>query len=159
MEEIRRIQGNKKALLPLLLDADPCEAMVDRYLARGEMYVLYVDGKAVCEAVVTWEGPGRCELKNLATAPGWRGRGYASRLVRHLAHAYAAHCDVMLVGTSLAGRGFYRRLGFTDSHVLPGFFCENYPEPIYENGVRCTDMYVLALRLRPGVDGIRLQQK
>ena len=63
--EIRKVETDKKQYLSLLLLADEQEDMVDRYLERGTMYVLMDDGvKAEC--VVTDEGDGILELKNLA---------------------------------------------------------------------------------------------
>lgn len=63
--EIRRVETNKKQYLALLLLADEQEDMIDRYLERGSMYVLEDDGvKAEC--VVTDEGGGVLELKNIA---------------------------------------------------------------------------------------------
>ena len=48
--------------------------MIDRYLDRGTMYVLEDDGvKAEC--VVTDEGNGILEIKNLAVVPTVIGRG------------------------------------------------------------------------------------
>ena len=43
MRRIEKIEGDKKRFLDLLLDADPYEPMVDRYLDAGEMFVLYED--------------------------------------------------------------------------------------------------------------------
>ena len=42
--EIRKIDYNKKEYLELLLLADEQESMVDRYLERGDLYVLYDEG-------------------------------------------------------------------------------------------------------------------
>ena len=68
LKEIREIKENKKQYLDLLLLADEQENMIDRYLERGTMYVLDDDGiKAEC--VVTDEGGGILEIKNLAVAP------------------------------------------------------------------------------------------
>ena len=47
--DIRQITDNKKKYIDLLLLADESEAMIDRYLERGEMFVLDDDGvKAEC---------------------------------------------------------------------------------------------------------------
>ena len=59
--EIRRVTENKKAYLSLLLLADDQASMIDRYLGRGEMFVLEDDGvKSICvvtdEAVVRRHG-------------------------------------------------------------------------------------------------------
>lgn len=73
--EIRRVETNKKQYLALLLLADEQEDMIDRYLERGSMYVLEDDGvKAEC--VVTDEGGGVLELKNIAVEPDFQGKGY-----------------------------------------------------------------------------------
>ena len=61
--KIYEITDNKKQYLPLLLQADEQEDMIDKYLERGTMYVLDEDGvKAEC--VVTDEGEGILEIKN-----------------------------------------------------------------------------------------------
>ena len=61
---------NKKKYLELLLLADEQESMVDRYLERGDMFVLFSSKMAaIGVAVVTDEGNGVCELKNLAVHP------------------------------------------------------------------------------------------
>ena len=64
---IQEIDENKKRYLHLLLLADEQEDMVDRYLERGTMYVLDDNGvKAEC--IVTDEGNGVLEIKNIATS-------------------------------------------------------------------------------------------
>ena len=64
--KIHEIKENKKQFLPLLLLADEQEDMIDRYLNKGTMYVLDDDG-IKCECVVTDEGDGVLEIKNIAT--------------------------------------------------------------------------------------------
>ena len=130
----------------LLLLADPEEQAVARYLDRGEMYVLKVDGQDVCEAVVLKKDD-ECELMNLATCEEMQGRGYATYLLRYLMEKYSNQYRSMLVGTSEDGRDFYRRLGFRDEFVRKGFFVDNYEEEIIENGRRCVDMYCLRMNL------------
>lgn len=130
----------------LLLLADPEEQAVRRYLDRGDMYVLKVDGKVVSEAVVL-SADEECELMNLATREDAQGNGYAGCLVRYLMQLYSETCRTMLVGTSEDGRGFYRKLGFRDAFVRERFFVENYEEEIIENGRQCVDMYCLRINL------------
>ena len=73
--KIREVKENKKQYLPLLLLADEQEDMVDRYLERGKMYVVEDDG-VKSECVVTDEGNGILEIKNLATVLGFQRKGY-----------------------------------------------------------------------------------
>ena len=129
--------------MPLLLEADPSEAMIARYLDDGALYALLVNGKTAAVAVMARRQDGAFELKNLATDPELRGRGHASRLVRHLIQLYAARGDRLYVGTSPANVGFYQRFGFERAYVAENFFADNYPEPIVENGEVLKDMIYL----------------
>lgn len=53
--DIVHVRNHKKAWLPLLLVGDESEAMIDRYLERGELFVLHdPDARGLC--VVTREG-------------------------------------------------------------------------------------------------------
>ena len=145
--EIRRIASGKDAYLDLLLEADPSESMVRRYLDSGEMYVLAVNGQTAAVAVILELEDGIFELKNLSVAPELRGRGYATRLLNHLFQLLAPRGDKLLVGTSPAMAGFYQRFGFEPSHVVEDFFKDNYERPIVEDGAPLKDMVYLSKKL------------
>lgn len=99
--EFRRVTEDKKRYLPLLLLADEQEDMIDRYLGRGEMYVLD-DGGVKCVCVATDEGDGVLEVKNLATAPAFRRRGYAREMLAFLERHYRGRFSVMQVARATA---------------------------------------------------------
>ena len=142
--KIRKVENGKKRYLTLLLLADEQEDMVDRYLERGTMYVLEDDGiKAEC--VVTDEGAGVLELKNIAVEPGFQGRGYGRALVDFLVKTYGGQYSVLQVGTgdSPATIPFYEACGFRRHHVVRNFFTDHYDHPIYEFGVQLVDMVYL----------------
>ena len=142
------IREHKKRYLDLLLLADEQEDMNDRYLERGTMYALEDGGvQAVC--VVTDEGDGVLELKNLAVRPESQRRGYGRRLIEFLAETYQGRFRLLQVGTgdSPLTVPFYGRCGFQRSHVLPDFFTEHYDHPIYEGGVLLRDMVYLRREL------------
>ena len=66
--EICKIETNKKKYLDLLLLADEQESMIDRYLDRGDMFVMFnTDLEPVSSAVVTNEGDNVCELGSFST--------------------------------------------------------------------------------------------
>lgn len=145
---VRPVLSSRKAHLHLLLLADPDETMLDRYLTVGDMYVGLEDDQVVCEAVMLPLSHGICELKNLATEPDRQNCGYAGRLVDELSRMYAERgFQTMLVGTSVTGTGFYERLGFVPSHIVPNFFTDNYAEPVLDDGVLCIDMHYLKKKL------------
>ena len=142
--EIRKVEKDKKQYLDLLLLADEQEDMIDRYLERGTLYVLE-DGAVRAECVVTDEGDGVLELKNLAVEPGSQGRGYGKALVDFLVQTYAGRYEVLQVGTgdSPATVPFYESCGFRRHHRVRNFFTDHYDHPIYEGGVRLVDMVYL----------------
>ena len=82
-----KITTNKKQYLPLLLLADEQEDMIDRYLERGTMYILDDNGvKGVC--VVTDEGNGILEIKNIATDSHFHRKGYGRMLIKFIEETY-----------------------------------------------------------------------
>ena len=142
---IRKISQNKKQYLELLLLGDEQEDMIDRYLERGEMYAL-CDNNSVCAVcVVTDEGEGVLELKNIAVAPEKQRKGYGKALIAFLLQEYCAQYAVLQVGTgdSPLTIPFYETCGCTRSHVIRNFFPDNYDHPIFEGGVQLVDMVYL----------------
>ena len=139
--EIIQITNHKKQYMELLLLADEQESMIDRYLDRGEMFVLEDNGvKAVC--VVTDEGNGVCELKNIAVNPGSQRQGYGKKLINHLLNHYTGKYTRMIVGTGdvPSSDRFYERCGFEPSHRIENFFTDNYDHPMIEDGILLKDM-------------------
>ena len=96
--KIREVNENKKQFISLLLLADEQDSMVDRYLEKGNMYVLE-DGNVKAECVVTDEGNEILEIKNIAVNPENQGKGYGKALIDFLASKYADEYSVLQVGT------------------------------------------------------------
>ncbi len=145
--DITEITENKKEYLDLLLLADEQEYMIDRYLDNGKMYVLDDNG-IKCECVITDEGNGVIEIKNIATVPEYQGKGYAKVLIDFIVKKYREQYAVLQVGTgdSPLTIPFYEKCGFIRSHIIPNFFTDNYDHPIYEGGVQLVDMVYLQRR-------------
>ena len=71
---IKEIVDDKMLYMDLLLLADEQKDMIHRYLEQGTMYVLDDNGvKAEC--IVTDEGNGILEIKNIAVKPEYQGCG------------------------------------------------------------------------------------
>lgn len=147
--EIRQISENKREFLPLLLLGDEQEDMILRYLDRGTLLALYDGGALRTVAVVTDEGGGVFELKNLATEVESQRRGYGRAMVEHIVETCRGRGTRLLVGTgdSPLTLPFYERLGFRESHRVRNFFTDHYDHPIYEAGRRLVDMVYLAMEL------------
>lgn len=147
--QIQEVTTDKKRYLALLLLADEQESMIDRYLERGTMFVLADGGEVKGECVVTDEGDGVLELKNLAVEPACQRQGCGRALIEFLAANYRGQYAVLQVGTgdSPLTVPFYERCGFTCSHRVKNFFTDHYDHPIFEGGVRLADMVYLRREL------------
>ena len=146
---IQFIANDKKHYLPLLLLADEQESMIDRYLERGDLFVMFDGQNSIAVAVVTDEGNGVYELKNLAVSPACQRKGYGRQMIEFLCRHYADACHTMLVGTGESRQtvSFYENCGFTYSHTVPDFFTRNYNHPIIEDGKVLKDMIYFQRKL------------
>lgn len=149
--DIRQITQNKKHFLDLLLLADEQESMIDRYLERGEMFVLYDKETPLASCVVTDEGNSTYEIKSMATYPQHQRKGYGKQLIEFVTNHYKDKGDILLVGTGENPQilFFYEQCGFAYSHRIPNFFTDHYDHPIFEDGKQLVDMIYLKKSLRP----------
>lgn len=91
---IRLVKSDKKRFLDLLLLADEQESMIDRYIERGDLFVMEEKGEAKAVAVVTREGQGikpcrssRLPTQRLRTYDG----GARMALLRRLPYPVGRH--------------------------------------------------------------------
>ena len=122
----------------------PSKEILSEDIKKGEMYVLEDDGvKAEC--VVLDVGGGVLEIKNIATDPQFHGKGYGKALIEFIINKYQGDYSILQVGTgdSPSTIPFYEKCGFTRSHIIKNFFTDNYDHPIYDGGVKLTDMIYL----------------
>ena len=135
------IAQNKKDFLPLLLLGDEQESMVDRYLERGTLYVWREGEEVQGVCVVTEEGDGVLELKNIAVAPSFQRKGVGKAMIQALAERYEGEYRVLQAGTGEvpSTMNFYQSCGFALSHRVKDFFLQ-YDHPIVEDGVLLRDM-------------------
>ena len=149
--KIELITQHKKRFLSLLLLADEQESMIDRYLERGDLFVMRdTMENLISVAVVTDEGDGVHELKNLAVAPDYQRQGIGGMMLDFLCRHYRESCHTLIVGTgdSRQTTSFYRKYGFAYSHTVPNFFTDNYDHPIIEEGKLLKDMIYFKKELK-----------
>ena len=115
--EINQITENKQDYMDLLLLADPQEDMIERYLEDGDLFVLSENGDILTVCVVLAKEK-TCELKNIATAEQYQGKGYGKYMVRYVCEHYTGRYDLMYVGTGNSRKtlDFYKSCGFMNSH-------------------------------------------
>lgn len=144
---IRRIESQKRTLMPLLLIGDESEEMIGRYLDRSELYCGFVDGEPVSVCAVTVEGPMLLEVKNLAVRADMRKRGIGRMMLAYVESLYPGYKVILGTGETPSTLRFYNSCGYKYSHRIPDFFTKNYPSPIIEEGVVLRDMLYLEKQL------------
>lgn len=147
--KIIEILNNKKDYMPLLLLGDESEKMIDRYIERGRMFVLFDDEpKAIC--VVTDEDNDILEIKNIAVAENAQKQGYGKKLIEFITNQFKDNYSIIQAGTgdSPLTVPFYEKCGFTRSHSIKNFFTDNYEHPIIEDGVQLVDMIYFQKKIR-----------
>lgn len=139
--DIREVKAHKKAHLPLLLLGGGEEAMIDRYLARGTLYVLSIGGEDAAVCVVT-EEEGALEVKKRAAMPERQRQGIGRALLRWVCGRYRNRCGTIRLGTGDVplARAFYQACGFAECGRIPDFFLKNYSRPLCEDGRLLRDM-------------------
>ena len=148
--EISEFVGDRRELMDLFLLADEQEEMVLRYLDHGRVFVLEDSGEIKAECLVTDEGSGVLEIKNIAVKPQYQGKSYGKAMIEFLIRKFGKDFLVIQMGTgdSPLTVPFYEKCGFVRHHVVKDYFIENYDHPIIEAGVQLKDMVYLRRELK-----------
>jgi ribosomal protein S18 acetylase RimI-like enzyme len=136
-------------LLELALIADPNPKVVSKYLSEAKIIVARDSGTIVGIGAIVLDGI-RAELQNLSVAKPHRGKGIAKLIIADILElSKFSGVKILNVGTgnsSLNQLSLYQKCGFRMDGIIPNYYA-NYPEPIYENGIRCIDMVRLYIKL------------
>jgi len=144
--KIEEITKNKIIFLDILLIGDEDENMIHKYLNESNLFVLYNENDkptSIC-AVIRIDDK-TIEIKNLATYPEFRNKGYASMLLEFIFDKYKENYSEIILGTGENENtlSFYKKRRFVETHRIKNFFINNYPNPIFENGKQLIDMIYL----------------
>lgn len=134
----------------LLLEADPSENRIQRYLNAGWCYLALKSGVPVGVCVLGPADGGAMELYNIAVCPSVQKQGVGTALLRHVIEdARSKGVGRIELGTGTFGYqlAFYQRAGFRVEAVIKDHFVENYDAPIVDSGIQLKDMLRLALQL------------
>lgn len=146
-----RVVSSPEPYWDLLLLADPSRSMIEEYLADGKLYAAAWEGTVVGVFVIVPLEGNAWELKNIAVAEEWQGKGVGKVLLAGTLDAVrsegGAYVEVGTGNSSIDQIAFYQKAGFRMQRVAKNFFTLNYPDPIEENGIECRDMLVFGLTL------------
>ena len=146
---IKKEKDNKEQYMGLLLEADPSENMVNKYLKDGDLFVLTYKDEVAGIAIVLEIDKDVVELKNIVIKNQYRGQRLGKKMLKYLADNYKTRYKKMIVGTSENNIPFYVKQGFDKyEKTIKNFFVDNYDEEIWDGELHCTDMYYYSKDLR-----------
>ncbi|WP_106917178.1 GNAT family N-acetyltransferase [Chryseobacterium aurantiacum] len=135
----------------LLLLADETTEAIDQYIFNSEIYLLHDGAENIAVMALHKNNDTELELKNIAVIESYRSKGIGGILINKAKEiARENKYKILTVGTSDTGFQqikFYEKNGFVKTGIRKDFFIENYPAPIYENGLQIRDMVILEFPL------------
>ncbi|WP_211227919.1 GNAT family N-acetyltransferase [Spirochaeta cellobiosiphila] len=139
--------------MSLLLQADPNEDLVCRYLKTGSCYVTEIENEIVAVILIMTTKKGTMEIMNLSVREDWQNKGIGKQLILHVIDDIKKLKDIRTIEIGTGNPGaiqmlLYQKCGFRIVGIDFDFFRRNYPEPIYENGIECRDMIRLRMDIR-----------
>lgn len=136
-------------LQALLLEADPDWSSVQHYLTDATLYGITQAGTWIAEICVLAVGDQQLEIKNLSVHIAYQRQGLAKALIQHVIDQATEQgvqgIWVKTGNSSLDQLALYQKSGFRMHHIEKDVFLD-YPEMIFENGIRCLDQVVLYLQ-------------
>ncbi len=144
---IRQLGNSEKTPYDLLLLADETTEAINRYIFKSEIYILELENKAIALYAFYVLNKEDVEIKNIAVAKEYQRQGMGRLLLKDAVdRARSRGFRRVIIGTgdvSTMPMHFYQKEGFEVFSVKKNFFTDNYPDPIYEKGVRLIDMVML----------------
>jgi len=132
----------------LLLLADETVEAINQYIFNCTVYLLKDGLQNIAVMALHPNSSTELEIKNMAVIESSRSQGIGSILIdKAKVIAHENGYTTLIVGTSDTGFQqikFYEKNGFIKKGIRKNFFTDNYPFPVYENGLQMRDMVILA---------------
>jgi ribosomal protein S18 acetylase RimI-like enzyme len=144
---IHKVDKESDIPYELLLLADETREAIDAYIFKSDVHILNDNIRDIAVMALYKNNDTELEVKNMAVISDFRGQGIGSILLDKAKEiAKQNHFSSLVVGTSDTGFQqirFYEKNGFIKKEIRKDFFIQNYPTPIFENGIQMRDMIVL----------------
>ena len=144
---VRKLLDNEDIPYGLLLDADPSMEVISTYLDLSEIYVALLEDKIIGTFVLYPVDDDTLEIKNIAVDEGLQRRGIGKLLLNKAEQISvskgAKKIDIATSNASFEALSLYQKAGFDMHSLKKNFIIENYPEPLFDNGIQCRHMIVL----------------
>lgn len=148
---IREMNGHDPIPYALLLDADPAKEIVDKYFPVSDAYIALWAGEIVGIYVMCLIDNDCIEIKNIAVAEKYQHMGIGTMMLNDAeVRAKTKGYKTLVIGTgntSFLPLYIYQKHGFDITGIKKNFIIDNYPEPLYENGIQVKHLIMLAKQL------------
>ena len=149
---IRQLSKDEKIPYDLLLLADETIEAINKYIFDSEIFILEQENRIIAVYVFQAINKNEIEIKNIAVIIDCQGQGIGKLLLNDVAHrARERGFKTIIIGTGDAATEqlyLYQKEGFEVFDIKENFFIDNYPEPIYENGIQLKHMIMLKKELK-----------
>lgn len=150
--DIRKLDQRVDIPYDLLLLADETKEAIDKYIHASDIYIAESEGEKIAVYALYPVNKEEIEIKNIAVIPPLQGRGIGTRLLEDAENkAKESGYNFLRIATADAGirqLKLYQRYGFEMHEILKNFITNNYPEPIFENGIQLKHMIVLRKEIK-----------
>jgi aminoglycoside 6'-N-acetyltransferase I len=145
--KVRKILDSEDIPYELLLDADPAMEVISTYLGLSEIYVAFLENRIVGTFVLFPVDHEILEIKNIAVEEGLQRRGIGKLLLKNATEIARARgikkLDIATSNASFEALSLYQKAGFDINLIKKNFIVDNYPKPLFDNGIQCRHMIVL----------------
>ncbi|MFC4873868.1 GNAT family N-acetyltransferase [Negadavirga shengliensis] len=150
--KVRRLYPGEAIPYDLLLLADETEAAINRYIYDSDVYVYEAQNEIIAIYVLQVTGSDEIEIKNIAVEKRHQNLSIGKLLLRDAEiKAKEKGFGSIIIGTgdaSIKQLYIYQKAGFEVFDIKKNFYIDNYPEPIFENGIQLKHMLVLKKKIR-----------
>ncbi|EMY7495800.1 TPA: GNAT family N-acetyltransferase [Listeria innocua] len=141
------------APLELLLEADPSEDQIAKYLDKSRVFHLNDTDKTIGVVCLLPLNNKQLEIMNIAVLPTQRNQGIGKKLLeKAFDFALQNNFTEIIVKTgnsSIDQLAFYQKNGFRMQQIVPNYFIEHYKgQNIIENGIACVDQIILSKEIK-----------
>lgn len=148
---IRQLSKEEEIPYDLLLLADETIEAINKYIFDSDIYIYEQNYNKIALYVLQIINENVIEIKNIAVSPVYQGQGIGQFLLKDAAErAKAKGFKTIIIGTGdvlMMQLQLYQKAGFEIYDIKKNFFINNYPAPIYENGMQLKDMILLKKEL------------
>jgi aminoglycoside 6'-N-acetyltransferase I len=145
--KIRQLKQTDSIPYNLLLLADETVAAIDKYINECDIYIFESKQEIIAVYALHATNAETMEVKNIAVKEPHRGQGVGKLLLEDACKkAIDKGYKLLIIGTgdvAIRQIDLYKKVGFEIYGKRNNFFIDNYPKPIFENGVQLKDMIML----------------